>query len=147
MLSLTPYRKNRVAAPDDVVNFYDMVDHFFNDVQSPFKGFEEKSFKIDVKENDNEYLVDAELAGYDKDEVRIRFDDGRLMISAEKKDEINEEKEHYIHRERSFESMQRVIRLADVIEEDIKASFDNGVLKIIAPKSKEVVKRKEIPIE
>lgn len=147
MLSLTPYRRNRITAKDDVVDFYNMVDRFFSDVQTPFSELENTTFKVDVRENDEEFLIDAELAGFNKDEVCIDLDDGKLYISAEKKEEKSDETDHYLHRERSFTSMKRGVFLPSVDEEGIKANFENGVLKIKVPKRKEDEKKKQIEIE
>lgn len=147
MFGITPFKKNEVARTGDVVDFYNMVDNFFKDRQFPFAGLKNDTFKVDVKENDTEYLVDAEVAGYDKQDIHINYDDGNLLISVEKKEEKEESSEKYIHRERSFSSMQRGIYLPNVVEGEIKASFENGVLKITAPKSQEAVKKTEITIE
>lgn len=147
MFGITPFKKNEVARTGDVIDFYNMVDNFFNDRQFPLANLKNDTFKVDVKENDNEYLVDAEVAGYDKKDIHINYDDGNLLISVEKKEEKEEKGEKYIHRERSFSSMQRGIYLPNVVEGEIKANFENGVLKITAPKSKEAVKKTEIPID
>lgn len=147
MLSLFPVKKNEAARTGDVIDFYDMVDNFFNDRQFPWKSLRNDTFKVDVKENDNEYLVDAEVAGYDKQDIHINYDHENLLISVEKKEEKEETDEHYIHRERSFSSMQRGIYLPNVMEDAIKAHFENGILKITAPKAPTAEKKTEIPIE
>lgn len=147
MFGITPFKKNEVARTGDVVDFYNLVDNFFNDRDFPITSFKNDTFKVDVKENENEYLVDAEIAGTDKKDIAISYDDGRLLIAVEKKEEKEEKGEKYIHRERSFSSMQRGIYLPDVLEDQIKASFDNGVLKITAPKGKAPETRKQIPID
>lgn len=77
----------------------------------------------------------------------ISYDDGNLMIHVEKKEEKEEKGEKYIHRERSFSSMQRGIYLPNVKEDQIKANFENWVLKITAPKGQAPETKKEIPIE
>lgn len=148
MFGLTPYNKNRgMARTDDVVDFYNMVDNFFNDTESPLRSLATDNFKVDVKEKDDEYLVDAEFAGYDKEDIHVKFDEGNLLISASKKEEKNDENERYIHRERSFRSMERQIYLPNVADGDIKAKFENGVLEIHVPKAKELEMEKQIQIE
>ncbi|MBC3887052.1 Hsp20 family protein [Acetobacterium paludosum] len=147
MLDLTPLKKNQIARPDDVVDFYNLVENFFNDVQSPFRSLKNDTFKIDVKENDKEYIIDAEIAGYNKEDIHVKYNDDRLTISVSKKEEKNEENERYIHKERSFSSMQRTVYLPNVSESEVKAAFENGVLKVTAPKSKESEKKTEIKID
>lgn len=146
MFDLTPFKKNQVARTDDAIDFYNMVENFFNDNRAPFKSFNEK-FKLDIKEKDKEYTVEAEIPGYSKDDIHIKFDNDRLTISVSKKEEKSEEGEKYIHRERSYQSMERSIYLPNIDENNIKAGFENGILKITAPKSEEAAKKTEIKID
>ena len=146
MFDLTPFKKNQVARTDDAIDFYNMVENFFSDNQAPFTSFNDK-FKLDIKENDKEYIVDAEVPGYSKDDIHIKFDNDRLTISVSKKEEKSEEGEKYIHKERSYQSMQRSIYLHNIDESNIKAGFENGILKITAPKSAEAAKKTEIKID
>lgn len=148
MFSLTPFKKDELARTGDVLDFYDsMFDKFLMDRQLPWRGLMNDTFKIDVKENDTEFVIDAEVAGVDKDDIHINYDHDNLLISVEKHEEKEETNEHYIHRERTLSSMQRGVYLPNVLEGAIKAHFENGVLKITAPKAKEAVTTKEIPIE
>ncbi|MEL7659920.1 Hsp20/alpha crystallin family protein [Acetobacterium wieringae] len=147
MFGITPFKKNEVAQTGDVVDFYNLVDNFFNDRQFPMMSLKNDTFKVDVKENDKEFMVDAEVPGYEKGDIHIFYDNENLMIQVEKKEEKEEKSEKYIHRERSFSSMQRGIYLPNVLEDQIKASFENGVLKITAPKGQAPESKKEIPIE
>ncbi|WP_303867626.1 Hsp20/alpha crystallin family protein [Acetobacterium wieringae] len=147
MFGITPFKKNEVAQTGDVVDFYNLVDNFFNDRQFPMMSLKNDTFKVDVKENDTEFMVDAEVPGYEKGDIHICYDNENLMIQVEKKEEKEEKGEKYIHRERSFSSMQRGIYLPNVLEDQIKASFENGVLKITAPKGQAPESKKEIPIE
>lgn len=137
MSGLVPFnRKNKSLISrdfDDFGDFYNMVDDFFNNWPSK-KNFMKDSFKVDVQEQDNKYLVEAELPGIDKNEVNIEMNEGRLNISVKREENINEEKKNYVHKERRFSSMSRSIYLEDAKSEDIKASLENGVLKIIIPK-------------
>lgn len=147
MFGITPFKKNEVARTGDVTDFYNLVDNFFNDRDFPMTNFKNDTFKVDVKENDKEYLVDAEIAGTDKQDIHISYEKDNLLISVEKKEEKEEKGEKYIHRERSFSSMQRGIYLPNVLEDQIKASFENGVLKITAPKGQAPETKKEIQID
>ncbi|MDD2397659.1 MAG: Hsp20/alpha crystallin family protein, partial [Tissierellia bacterium] len=92
------------------------------------------TFKIDVQENDNEYVVEAELPGVNKDEVNIEMNEGRLSISIQREEIKDEENKNYVHKERRYSSMSRSIYLDEAKSEGIKASLENGVLNIIVPK-------------
>jgi HSP20 family protein len=101
---------------------------------------------VDVKDESNQYIVEAELPGFDKQEIKLDYEDGKLVISATKEEEQNEEKSNYIHRERRQCSMQRVIYLKDVDSEQINAKLDQGVLTIEVPKLNQVVNKRQIEI-
>ena len=92
------------------------------------------TFKLDVQENEKEYLVEAELPGVDKDEISLSLVEGRLQISINKEERVEEDNKNYIHRERRYSSMCRNIYLADSDSENIKAKLDNGLLTITIPK-------------
>jgi HSP20 family protein len=150
MSGLVPFnRKNRSLISrdfDDFGDFYSMVDDFFN--SWPYKrSMMKDSFKVDVQELDNKYLVEAELPGVDKNEVNIEMNEERLTISVKREESINEEKKNYIHKERRFSSMSRSIYLEDAKSEGIKANLENGVLKITVPKESRPGKSVKIDIE
>jgi len=132
MFSIKPFRGNHWLRPRDI---YDMFDEFFND---PFFAPYTPTFKTDVKETDDAYLIEAELPGVNKDEIKIEYVNDRLIISVNKDDNINEEKENYIRRERRMTSMRRSFYLEDVDDEKISAKLENGILKIHVPK-KEII--------
>lgn len=138
MSGLVPFnRKNRSLIGrdfDDFGDFYNMVDDFFNFNWPSKRNFMKDTFKVDVQEHDNNYLVEAELPGIDKNEINIEMNEGRLNISIKREENIDEEKKNYIHKERRYSSMSRNIYLEDAKSEGIKANLENGVLKITVPK-------------
>jgi len=111
----------------DVENF---LDNFFD-------FFGPQSIRIDMRETESEYIVEADMPGFDKNSIEIRCDDSTLTISGQQ-DEITEEKtDNYIHRERRRGSFSRTIPMPENADpENIKASYNNGVLKITIPKRK-----------
>ncbi|MFZ7134103.1 MAG: Hsp20 family protein [Eubacteriales bacterium] len=136
MFELTPLnRKIPRRTNGNFVDVFNMMDNFFNNDFFPIKNFTYDTFRIDVKDNDKEYFIEAELPGVQKEEVQLDYHDGNLIIAVEKNEEINEEKENYIHRERKLSSTKRGIMLKDVKAEDIQAKLEDGVLKITAPKT------------
>lgn len=92
--------------------------------------------KTDIREKDNEYLIEVDIPGVDKEDIEITLVDGYLSITA-KKEEKTETKEDgvYIRQERYYGSQSRRIYVGDEItENDISAKFDKGVLELIVPK-------------
>jgi HSP20 family protein len=105
------------------------------------------SVALDVVENDDEYLVKASLPGIDPEDLDITFDDNRLTIKGEVKDEKDVEDTRYHLRERRYGSFTRSIKMPSGIKSDeIEARYDKGVLELHLPKIEEV-KPKKITIQ
>jgi HSP20 family protein len=104
---------------------------------------------LDVKENEKEIIVKADLPGIDDKDVHLTFHDGVLTLRGEKKSEHTDERENFHLMERSYGSFQRSIRLPETVDEDkVEARFDKGVLTVTLPKRPEMVKaQKKIEIK
>ncbi len=97
--------------------------------------------EIDVRENTNAIMVDAELPGVDEKDVSVTLANGVLTIKGEKKHEKEEKGDNYYLAERSFGSFARSIRLPDTVDENkVEAKFDKGVLKVTAAKKPEAIR-------
>lgn len=95
---------------------------------------------IDVSEDDEEYLLTADLPEVKKDEVKVKVEDGMLSISGERSHEVEKkDKKKKFHRiERSYGKYLRSFRVPDdVAAEQIHADFNDGVLKVHLPKCAE----------
>ena len=104
----------------------------FNSLFRPFYVEEEATLmKTDIRETDNAYLMDVEMAGFDKKDIALKFESGYLTVSAKKS--ASEDGANYIRRERAY-SCSRSYYLGDVKEKEIKAKYQNGVLEITVPK-------------
>ena len=136
---------------------FDLFDDFFND--SFWSGSQPAQTKkdtglmrTDILDGGSCYLVDIELPGYSRDEVKAELKDGYLTIAAirQKKVETQENHTNYVRKERYTGSMKRSFYVGeDVTENDIQAGFKDGLLKIIInrPRPKEVTdERRYIPI-
>lgn len=136
MLALTPFSKNPVRrqSGNDLMNFYNMFDDFFDDNFFNMRSLKNDTFKMDVKEQDQSYLIEAEMPGVKKEEIKLDYQDGQLLISVQKEENINDETDNYIHRERRMTSMQRGMMLKNINAEAIEASLEDGILRIILPK-------------
>ena len=125
-------------------NNLDLFDEFF-----PSFAYRNKVLmRTDIKESNNEYLLDVELPGLSKDEVKISLDDGYLTISASKTENKEDEKDKYIRKEIYTSKQERSFYVGNVDENKITASFENGILKIAVPKEElpEVDTKKYIQI-
>ncbi|MGI6710774.1 MAG: Hsp20/alpha crystallin family protein [Bacilli bacterium] len=125
----------------------DFFDGFFN--LPVRRGDIANLMKTDVKETEENYLMDIDIPGYDKKDISLSLDNGYLTIRASK-EETKEEKEGetYIRRERNYGEASRSFYVGDVTEKDIKAEYVNGTLKIVIPKvSLKKETKKEIEIK
>ena len=128
-------------------DFYNMLDDFFSDGMMPGRNLLRDTFKIDIVETENEYRVEAELPGVQKNEIGLNVEDDNLCISVAHMEEVNKEEKNYIHRERRASSMSRRIRLAGAKLEDIKAKLEEGVLIVTIPKDVKANTSRKIDIE
>ena len=105
-----------------------------------FGKHEKNLMKTDVKENENGFVVDIDLPGYKKEDIKAELNDGYLTVSANRSYEHDDDKDkdHYIRRERFTGSCSRTFYVGDgVKQEDIKARFENGILTLMVPKKDE----------
>lgn len=123
----------------------DIIEDAFNNFFRPFYVDEEASImKTDIRESDNAYLMDVEMAGFDKSDISLKYESGYLTVSAKKEEKADNVK--YIRRERAY-SCSRSYYLGDVDEKAIKAKYNNGVLEIVVPKEKPQAQTHAINIE
>jgi len=105
-----------------------------------------RGIRLDAHETDDEFLVEAELPGFDAAEIQVGVLGGRLMITAShKSDKGDKTAAKWKWRERAWGTASRTLLLpskADV--EGIKASFENGLLNITIPKLAAGAKGSEI---
>lgn len=125
MYRVAPYRRSSSVFPKDV---FDLFDGFFNDRPSTFV----RDFRIDVKNEKDKYIVEAELPGFEKKDLAIKFENDQLKISITKEEETNDnnEEDRYIHKERHSFRSERSIYLEDVDPTKLNANFKNGILTI-----------------
>ena len=129
-------------------------DGWFDDFMPMFSRKEMKEFnsvmKTDIKETENNYVLEVDLPGFDKKDINMELENGYLSISAkrEHKVEKNDKKDNFIRRERSFGQFSRSFYVGDIKEEDISAKLENGILTVLLPKEeKETPKTKRIEIK
>ena len=95
---------------------------------------------VNVKENDNEFVIEVAAPGMKKEDFRVNFQNNVLTISSERKDEKQEKKDKYTRKEFSYQSFQRSFTVNDnsVDSEKISARYADGILLVTLPKREEV---------
>ncbi len=98
----------------------------------------EISPRVNVEENDNEWILTAELPGVTKDDIELNFRDNILTLSGEKKIEKEDKKKNYHHVERSYGRFSRSFAInSSIVTDKIDAKFKDGILTVVLPKAEE----------
>ena len=125
-----------------------LPDRFFEDIFDIEPRFPKEKMECDIYEEDGNYVVEATIAGFNKEDIKVEAEDGSIIITASKENEEKDENKKYLRRERYFKSKcQRAFYLGDIDEENIKANFNNGILKITVPKKAIESNKKLIDID
>ena len=124
---------------------HDLFDEAFESFFRPFYVDSESSFmKTDIKETEQNYVLEVEMPGFDKKDISLKFESGYLTISAKKEEAKSDA--HYIRRERA-QSFSRSYYMGDVDEKLITAKYENGVLTVTVPKDKPEQSKHQIIID
>ena len=135
MFDLTPFDRmtRSFAAYDPFREMEEMEKRFF--------GATPPAFRTDIRETDAAFILEADLPGFAKENIRAEIKENILTVYAEHKTE-NEEKDgdRYIRRERSFGSYRRSFDIRGIEGDAITAAYRDGVLTLTLPK-----KEKKLP--
>ncbi len=108
---------------------------------SNFAGTNSTLPAVNVRENNDEFLIEVAAPGMTRENFRINYDNGRLTISSEKKDERSDrEDEKYTRKEFSYMSFQRTFTVPEntVNGDKIEANYADGILRVTLPKRDEI---------
>lgn len=130
-----------------------------NDLWNPFRDFEKELFngfgavghcRTDIKDEGDKYLLECEMPGFEKNDIKIDISGNTLTLCAEHKNENSEKNSsgEYIRRERSYGSYCRSFDISNIDENAINAEYTNGILRLTLPKrAKEQFQTKRIEIK
>ena len=124
-------------------NNFDLFEDVFGD--SFFNDHENQFMRTDIREKDDKYLIDIDLPGYEKENIKIKVEEGYLTIQATMNTENEtEEKGKFVRKERYTGSCSRSFYIGEEVRRnDIKASFKKGILSLEVPKFDEKQKLPE----
>ncbi len=140
MFDLVPFRGRGLRRRGGREDF-DSIFKGLDDLLAPVKP---NLFETDVKESENEYVVEVDLPGVEKEDVEISYENKYLQLTANRKENIEEEREGYVVKERHYGEFKRSFYVPNVKEDEISADFKEGVLKIVLPKEKPGIEDKKI---
>lgn len=139
MFMLTPFERKTNLLLDDFFDDFDR--HFFAPAahrSAPRNAI--RAIRTDIKDNGDSFLLEAELPGFEKDEISVDIDGDYLTISAEKKADECENSGGYIRKERFYGKSKRTFSLEGIDAANIGAKFANGILALNLPKIVETPK-------
>lgn len=142
MFGLIPFTHDNSLSSQNLFNYLDNIERsFFGDMEPAAQ------FRTDIKDNGNEYLLEAELPGFNRDDISISLDGDRLDITAKHEEKKEEKKDNYICRERKLGTYSRSFDVSAVDTSGISAGYQDGILSLHLPKKQPVqpeVKRIEL---
>jgi HSP20 family protein len=108
-----------------------------------------REIRVDIHETDNEIVLEAELPGFNKEDIEITLDDNSLTLKANQKMESEIRRDNYLRRERHSGSLVRSFLLpTEVDENQVKTSFNNGLLELrLRKKEPTKTRRRRINID
>lgn len=105
------------------------------------------SMRSDIKETNQEYILEVEIPGFSKENINVECQDGLLTISAINTQDTDDNTANYVRQERQFGKISRSYRIDGINEDQILAEYRDGILRLTLPKSNETnEKRKRIAI-
>lgn len=156
MFGLIPWKKKTTSHGDLAVRRDDtlspwlqlreqmdqLFEQFFGRLMMPTTGEDGLQPSWGVDDREQEFVVQADLPGFDPDEIDVSVRGNCLCIQAEHKLEEKDDN-NYQHRSRQF--YQQVTLPSGIDQENIEAKYHNGVLELHVPKTEEArAKRIEV---
>lgn len=139
---------NRPRRVGDILDIRNMFDDFWsNNLFAPIFAWSNE-VRSDICETDSEYIIEAELPGVRKEDIKVDLKDDIITIRVDNEEILSEEGKNYIRKERRYGSQSRSYYLTGIQQDAIKAKFDNGVLTLTLPKTEDKNKNiRKIDIE
>ncbi len=128
MFELTPYSTRR-----SVYDPFNLFSDFFGTNNAPME------LRTDITDKGDSFVLEADLPGFKKDDIKIDLENDRLTIKAERRSEHEDNKNGCIRRERRFGSFERSFDVSGIDTSGIKANYTDGVLTLTLPKRPELV--------
>ncbi|MCE1245358.1 MAG: Hsp20/alpha crystallin family protein [Firmicutes bacterium] len=151
MFTMVPFRK-REEKPrlfySPFREMEDMANRMFGDFFQMPDVQKTEAPAMNIYKEEGNIVVEAQLPGFDKNNITVELENDMLTIKGEHKEENVKEEENYYHREFSRSSFSRSVKLPGKLNpEELKAKYADGVLKISIPSAEAVETKKQIVIE
>ena len=133
MFGMLPFERSEDNVFDTFDNF---ARNFFRSSNTSLP-----AFRTDIRDAGDKFILEAELPGFDKGDIKLDVKDGILTITAEHSEnqDQKDDKGTYIRRERRYGSFSRAFDITGINEAGITAAYNNGILELNLPKAVPVV--------
>jgi HSP20 family protein len=94
---------------------------------------------IDLKENEKEFILRAELPGLHKEDLEIDITSESVSLQGERKEDTESAEVCYRCRESKYGAFRRKVELPQpIVPESAKARLESGILTLVLPKAQPV---------
>lgn len=129
MFELMPFNRRRNEA-----SLFDYLDNmersFFGDMTQNLA-----QFRTDILDRGDHYELQAELPGFEKEDIHIGLEGDILTVTAEHREDKEVKQKNFVRRERKVGSFSRSFDVSGIDTERIDASYKHGVLALKLPKA------------
>ena len=120
--------------------FSDLLDDFFNEAVSSSNAFVPG---IDISETDDQFQVQVELPGMERDDIEVSLENSVLTVNGERKFEEKENGKKFHKVESHYGTFSRSVQLPENVDADsVDAHYKDGILHISIDKSEDKVRKK-----
>ena len=137
----------RITSPFGTISLFsgehdNLIEQVFGRASDTGQKPEDTVLAVDILEDEDRYVLKADLPGVQKEDIHVTLSEGVLTINAESKSEESPETGHWLRRERRYGHYVRSLHLSGAIKADsITANLKDGVLELIMPKPSRVEKK------
>ena len=89
--------------------------------------------KTNIRKEGNDYVYEIDVAGYNKDDIVLNYEDGYLIIETKINKHNSYSNDNYIHQERYNGTCSRSFYIGEIDESKINAKYNNGLLTVTFP--------------
>lgn len=105
------------------------------------------AFDVDLVQEDDRFVLRADLPGFDTDDISVRIADTTVHIRADREEASESDDEQFVYRERHHRSLSRSITIPEPIDADaVTATYDDGVLELTIPRAEPAADGQSIEI-
>jgi len=118
-------------------NFNDEMNRYIGNMRSKAAANQERNWApaVDIREQENSYLLSADIPGVDRENIEIMLENGVLTLKGERRGEAAANGQEYRRKERAQGTFMRQFTLPETVDtQNISATVKDGVLDVVIPK-------------